>query len=372
MYERAARGDLAYPGFLRRVTPDQLEQRALLLRQLLPRLLPGHEKLRLAREDEATLPRLQVEHPLLEPMSGDQHVLRMQRAALSVAGILDREQQDSEAGADDKRERHAGKEHPLRYAAGVRIPRTTGAAPRKLPVRLMRQHYSQVSASAQGEGRFDRLGAVQVMARSRPARREVPRITPISRSKRLATNVSGGRWLLVIVPSGVGSGNGALCEDACRHDAARVAAPANPHGLPATPAGCTRRETSRGPTRRVRRVGVGTGGGDSKGGWDSCSLSLASNTRRSSCALRSLPGVVGAARAVPSVVPAALVSRRRTRPYECRRRAPFVAAQILTPGRYEDPPASSQRRASFARGRCVGLASSSTGQGRSAPVERAM
>ena len=34
---------------------------------ILPRLLPWLEKLRLARENEATLPRLQVEHALFEP-----------------------------------------------------------------------------------------------------------------------------------------------------------------------------------------------------------------------------------------------------------------------------------------------------------------
>src|SRR4029078_5096361 len=104
---------LAYPCLLSRVATDQLEQRALLSRQLLPRLLPRHEKPRLAREDEPALPPLEVKHPRFERMGGDQHVLRMQRAALSVARVLHGDQKDGEAGADDKCEPDAREEHPL-------------------------------------------------------------------------------------------------------------------------------------------------------------------------------------------------------------------------------------------------------------------
>ena len=111
--------DLAHPRLLGRVARDEFEQRQPLLRERRQRLLPWHEKLHLAREEEATLPRLQVEHPQFEPIGGDQHVLRMPRAALSVSCILDGEQKGGKHGADDEREGHGGEDHPLRYAAPI-------------------------------------------------------------------------------------------------------------------------------------------------------------------------------------------------------------------------------------------------------------
>jgi hypothetical protein len=73
----------------------------------------------LAREDEATLPRLQITNQQLEPIGGDQHVLRMPRTALSVSRILDGEQKGGKDGADHEREGHGGEDHPLRYAAPI-------------------------------------------------------------------------------------------------------------------------------------------------------------------------------------------------------------------------------------------------------------
>jgi hypothetical protein len=164
MYDSGSPGDLAYPGFLRRVAPHQPEKRAFLLRQLLSRLLPRNEKLRLAREDEATLPRLQVEHPLLESIGGDQHVLRVQSAALSLAGILDGAQKDREAGADDERQRHAGKKHPLRYPAGVPERPDSGRGCPQTPGPTLRQHCPTTRVDSWLSG------AVHVIARSQGPR----------------------------------------------------------------------------------------------------------------------------------------------------------------------------------------------------------
>jgi len=111
--------DLAHPRLLRRVARDEFEQRQPFLRERRHRLLPWHEKLHLAREDEAALLRLQVKHLQFESIGGDQHVLRMQRAALSVSCILDGEQKGGKHGADDEREGHSGEDHPQRYAAPI-------------------------------------------------------------------------------------------------------------------------------------------------------------------------------------------------------------------------------------------------------------
>jgi hypothetical protein len=89
------------------------------------RLLPLREKVRLAGENEATLPGLDVENPQFESVGGDQHVLRMQRPPLRVSCILDCEQKSHEHSTDYERERYRREHHPLRDAA-VRPERSAG------------------------------------------------------------------------------------------------------------------------------------------------------------------------------------------------------------------------------------------------------
>ena len=117
--------DLPCPRRLSRIARNEFQQRQSLPRERGTRLFPLGEELRLVRENEPALPRLDVEHEQFEPIGSRQHILRMQRAALGVSRILNGAQKGGEHATDDEREGHRSKDHPLPDSA-PRPDRATG------------------------------------------------------------------------------------------------------------------------------------------------------------------------------------------------------------------------------------------------------